>query len=352
MISRPSINDISNSIITEIETNLGINVSDVKGNLIKILSAAFAGELYDSYNNVLYLSRQFFPFWSEGEYLDNWGSLYNIIRQLPTAAYGTITVTGTAGSDIPDKTVFVRADGIEYETASIATIPVAESIDIVVNCLTVGTIGNYNVGNILSLLSPIAGVDTDAILNTSIANGFELESDQSFRDRIIAKIQIESKNGKAGDWVDWTKEVSGVKNVWEYRLITGAGSIGVGFSVDGTNQIPDAAKILEVKNYLETKSPIDFKEIVVLAIVEQSINLTLSISPDSAGNRTIISDLIASYFATLNPSTKDVTSKIYLSQLNIVVNSSAGIVTNITSPVTDVTLLFNNIPKLGTITWA
>jgi len=200
-------------------------------------------------------------------------------------------------------------------------------------------------------LSPIAGVDTDATVLSSVSNGFEIETDASFRDRIIAKIQIESKNGKTGDWINWTKEISGVKNVWEYRLITGAGSIGVGFSVEGTNQIPDSAKILEVKNYLETKAPIDFKEIVVLAIVEQPINFTLTVSPDSAANRTIVSELITSYFTTINPSTKQVTSKILPSQIGIVINSSSGISATLVSPLTDTVLLFNNIPKVGTITW-
>lgn len=352
MIQRPTIQSIIDSIEGEIETELGFTISNIKGNLINILSKAFSGEIYDIYGNVLFLSKQFFPFWATGEYLDNWGSLYSVVRQLPTSAIGSITITGTVGTVIPENTILTRADGIEYITDSLTTIGAEGFIVANITCQTVGSIGNYSVGNELTFLSPIANIDPTADIFTALSNGFDIETDQSYRDRIIIAIQKESRNGKVGDWIAWAKEVSGVKNVYEYRLFLGAGTIGVGFSVDSpSSQIPDSTKIAEVKAYLESKAPVDFKEIYVLAIQEQSINLTLGISPDSLAARQNIQSAIQDYFDTLPASTKDTNSIVRLVNIQSAVNAVSGITTNIISPVSNITLNFNNIAIVGTITW-
>jgi len=64
MITRPTLNEILNKIINDIETEYSVTIPDVKGNLIRVLSKAIAGELYDNYGTVLFLSKQFFPLWS------------------------------------------------------------------------------------------------------------------------------------------------------------------------------------------------------------------------------------------------------------------------------------------------
>ena len=56
MITRPTLNEILNKIINDIETEYSVTIPDVKGNLIRVLSKAIAGELYDNYGTVLFLS--------------------------------------------------------------------------------------------------------------------------------------------------------------------------------------------------------------------------------------------------------------------------------------------------------
>lgn len=349
MITRPTLTELITNIIQGIETNTGKSISSTKTNLIQIIAKALAGQIYDTYGNILYSCRQFFPFWAEGEYLENWGALYGVIRQLPVSASGYVKFTGTPATFIPDGTILTRIDGIEYETSAIATLDGSGEAIVSIECLTVGDAGNYPINETLSILSPISGVDTNQTITTAISGGLDLENDESYRDRITSAIQQDVENGKAGDWIIWTKQVAGVLQAWEFPLIVGSGTVGVSFIVVGSNEIPDSIKIDEVKTYLETKAPISFKEIVVLAPSIYTLDLTMSISPDSADNRQAVESAISDYLKTINPSTKESGSKVYVNSLSSLV---PGVIINITVPTGDITLDFNQIPRLGAITWA
>lgn len=352
MIQRPSVADLIVDTVNNIESRTGEPVNALKNNLVRILARAFSGQVYDLYGETIFQARQFFPFWAETEYLDRWGSLYGVARQLETFAGGTITATGVDGSSIPIDTILTRIDGVEYSVNDGGTIS-GGVVDLTISCLTAGSVGNYTGGEPLTFQSPIVGVDDVATISIDgLENGFDRESDDSYRDRIQIAIQTDSRNGRRGDWVAWAKNVDGVSRVWESPKIVGNGSIGVHFTVDGSDRIPNDAKLDEVKSYLESVAPISFKEIVTIAPVELPINFSISISPDTTSNRSIVELAIKNYLFNYNLTTSTTDETIFINYVGDVIRTVAEVTSfTISAPTEDVALDFNTLPVLGVISW-
>jgi uncharacterized phage protein gp47/JayE len=72
--------------------------------------------------------------------------------------------TGTAGSLIPAETVVQTADSIEYATTDDVTITSAGTATVSCAAVVAGAAGNQLPGTSVSLVSPVAGVNTNAVL--------------------------------------------------------------------------------------------------------------------------------------------------------------------------------------------
>jgi hypothetical protein len=135
-------------------------------------------------------------------------------------------------------------------------------------------------------------------------------------------------------------------------MIAGSGSMGVGFSVEGNIQVPDSAKVAEVQSYLETKAPASFSEIIALAIEELLVDISLSISPDNANNRTAVETALVGLLGRINPSTIVNNSVLRVADIEREVNLLSGITLGtLSQPVANIIMPFNTVPVLGSLTF-
>ena len=156
------------------------------------------------------------PEWSYGTFLEGHAKSRNLFRREATAASGSITVTGKAGTPIPTGSLFSTAavndePSVEYATTEPTTIPESGSVTIAVECTQTGIIGNTAANTVIMVAGKNTGI-TSVTNPEAITGGTEPETDESLRERIdeIDKSQGESYAGTVADYKRWAKSVAGV----------------------------------------------------------------------------------------------------------------------------------------------
>ena len=104
--------------------------------------------------------RTAFPRYSYGVYLEQLAKAVNVNPKTATAAIGTVTVTGEAGTEIPLGSIFstessVATESIDFATTQAATIPESGTVDIPVECTVAGADGNVAIGTIIMKASSL-----------------------------------------------------------------------------------------------------------------------------------------------------------------------------------------------------
>lgn len=158
-----------------------------------------------------------FPEWSYGAYLDAHARTRGMTRKAATAAEGSVTVTGQAGTNIPAGTTFSTSSlnsddpAMSYATLAAATIPVIGSITVEVECTEAGTAGNTGPGTIIFLSSDVVGI-TEVTNDAAVSGGTDEETDEALRERIVEydTTMSDSYVGNATDYRRWAMSVPGV----------------------------------------------------------------------------------------------------------------------------------------------
>lgn len=161
--------------------------------------------------------RTAFPKYSYGEYLDNLAKSNSLFRKEALVSTGTITVTGTAGTEIPLGSVFSTAstagtESIDFETTEAAVIPDSGTVDIPVQCILLGASGNVSAGTIIMKSSDLPDDITGVTNAEATTGGVNAESDDSLRQRIedVEQSKGVSYVGSKSDYKRWAEEVEGV----------------------------------------------------------------------------------------------------------------------------------------------
>lgn len=235
-------------------------------------------------------------------------------------------------------------------------------LEVVVPCTASasGTDSSVMVDDLLSLSSPISGIDSDCTVVEITDEADDTESDAALRARVLARIQQPPLGGSASDYIQETLKIAGVVRAWVFPQWLGENSVGVSFILDDEDDmIPDSLKLDEVEEALEEFRPVTVA-LTVFAPVAYPINPQINISPNNATVRAAIeaelNDLLmregemrGSYksFEQTN------TGTILLSRINEAISVAAGEVDHaLVSPVADVTPNADGkLVTLGTITW-
>jgi uncharacterized phage protein gp47/JayE len=138
-----------------------------------------------------------------------------------------VLFTGTDGIVIAAGKIMQAADGTEFAVDADGTIA-GGTVTVAVTCKSAGTIGNVATGTKLTLISPIAGVNSEGTVQaTGISDGSEEESAESLLSRYLLELQDPPEGGSDADYKKWARQVSGVTRVWVYRHWMGGGTVGV-----------------------------------------------------------------------------------------------------------------------------
>ena len=140
---------------------------------------------------------------------------------------------------------------------------------------------NTDAGDQLSLSSPIVDIDSEVTVVSTDTEGEDVESDDSYRARILNRKRNPPHGGNFNDYIQWALQVSGVTRAWVLPDQLGAGTVLLWFvEDDDVNIFPDQAKIDEVYAYIadNSRKPIT-ATLFVASPTPKDLDITVKIKP-------------------------------------------------------------------------
>ena len=346
----PTLKEIIDRMDSDAEGRLPGVQPRLRRSLLGAVIRAVAGAVYSLYSLLITIPERFMPDTATGDELDRWAAIrLSVIRKQATNATGNITFTGTDTTDIPAGTVVQRADGVEFSVDATVTISGGTALAAVTAVLA-GADSNTAAGVTLTLTSPIAGVDSDAVIDgNAITGGADLESDESLRERLLNNFSSPPQGGNANDYITWAREVAGVSRAWSYPLEGGLGNVAVRFMMDDiyADGIPLAADVTAVNDYIDVLMPAG-TILTVVAPTAVPLDFTIHVSPDTTETRAAVEAELKDLILRDSQPNGD----ILLSRINEAISLAEGEIDHtVTVPAGNVSHLLNEIATMGTITW-
>lgn len=218
---------------------------------------------------------------AKGEDLDRVGADNEVIRKEAQAAKITVTITGNKDIVVTSGLQISYGDLIFTSLAS-KQIPEGGSVDIEFQCDTPGTAGNIPAGVQFDFVSQVYGLNS-AIAKDAGHDGFDTEDDESYRERILAKIRSEASSGNAAHYKQWAEEITGVSKALIKPLAYGNGTVGVRIATPD-NQTPSPELIQNVKEHIDAEKPIG-ANVTVESVEYVDINIVANLNIDSSSSK-------------------------------------------------------------------
>jgi uncharacterized phage protein gp47/JayE len=362
MVTIPTVAQIRQQIIADIEGRIGTTIPILPKAFLRVLATALAGALALLYRVAAWVYRQIFPQTADDEALARIGERYNILRIAAVRAKVTATATGDNGTTIPAGTLWVAADGQVYSQTEAAEIA-AGTATITIEALTAGDAGNREVGDILSIASPIAGLDSTATVASTVTTGEDQEAIEDYRTRVMERMQNAPQGGAVPDYVGWAREVAGIVKAFAFR--TGAGYVTVYplQAITGADRIPAPAKIAEVEAYVgaDERRPL-CANVVGGTMTELDVDITITgLIPNEAETKADIQAALEAYLYAAyprqyidEPAPTDIVSVAAVWAAVAAAGATASAIAMLvdSNPATAYTLDEDEIVTLGALTWA
>ena len=232
--ARPTLTQLRTQVRQDL-VNAGIPGVDgfLRFGVLPALAEGQAGMSWLHYGYLDYIAKQATPFTATDEYLAAWGALKNVYLEAATIASSpAASWRASANSNpIPTGTVVTRSDGWIYVTTAPSTLS-AGLASAPVTSMSAGAAGDALVGAVVTLGSPVAGVQTSGTLTQPATGGSDVQTQDEFRNVVLAAWQAQGIEGREQDYVEWALEVPGVTRAWVARNGFGAGTVVVYVMLD------------------------------------------------------------------------------------------------------------------------
>lgn len=350
--TRPTLQEIVTRVEQDLVTRLQLTGPVTRRSVVAVLARVVAGAVHGLYGFLVFLSQQLFPDTSVTNYLMRQAELYGIQRAAATYATGTVVATGVNGSLIPAGTVLARADGTTYTTQANELIYEDEA-DLAVIADAAGVNGNADAGTVLTLVSPIGGVNSNTTVDADgLISGADAETDADVRIAVKDILQNPVQGGAADDYVKWAKLRPGVSRVWVYPLELAVNGVTVRFVRDadgsGAAIIPDGSEVTAVQAIIDGLRPLT-ADVTVVAPIAAAIAFTIHLANDSADARAAVEAELTDLIAR----TGEPGGTLLLSAIRTAIGVAVGDEDfTLTVPAADVTNATGRLPLMGTVTWA
>lgn len=283
MIQRPTLEELIKR--TEDEAQSRCDSVLWRHHPIRVLSKVMAGMAHSLYGYIDYVMRQCFASTADEKYLERMASEYGIYRKEATSSVGQVTFSGTP--IVPAGTQFQTTSGILFETTEASNDGVAAA-----KSVNAGLDGNITGPQQVTLVSPIAGIESTATIGT-FAGGSDAENVESLRERLLARMRTPPRAGTKEDYVAWALEVPGVTRAWCYPQELGIGHVTVRFMTDGmtANGIPNEEMIRRVKDHISEVMPVCVP-LTVVAPIPVELNVEVDCDPETQSIREQVTSAI------------------------------------------------------------
>lgn len=346
---RPTLPELIERVTTDISGRVtGIESAVLRRSLLGILARAEAGAVHMLYGFLDWAARQAIIDTAEHEYLERWAAIWKVFRKTADFASGAARLTGSSGAIVPAGTILQRQDGVQYRVLAESTF-IGSTLEVTIEAVEAGIDGDLPVNRPLFLLSPIAGVQSTAVVSRLIDGGLDAEKDEQLLSRLLKRIRQPPHGGAAGDYELWALAVPGVTRAWVYPLQLGLGTVTILFVCDDEpHSVPTTEKVAEVQAYIDAHRPVT-AEAFVAAPIADALDLVIKLSPNTLAVQTAVrAELADLILRDARPG-----APILISRLREAVSLAAGESNNaITSPTADVVHALGHMAILGNLTFS
>ena len=347
---RPTLQELDDRLVAGVESRLPGTDPRLRRSYVGAFSRSMAGAHHELYGFLAYIALQAFPDTAESAELERWSEIWGVERSPAVRATGDITVTGTDGTAIPAGTVW-RSGTVDYRSTADAAIPASGTVDIAVEAVEPGADGNADDGTKMSLVSPIAGVVSEAAASGAITRGSNLEADESLLRRLLLRIQDPPRGGTSSDYEFWARSATAdVTRAWGRGLARGLGTVDVYVMTDDATDdgIPSAAVVTLVQDYIDERRPVTAD---VDAAAPTAVELDFTIN-NLDPMTTAVEAAVEAELADLIRRETEPGGTLLISHIRQAISLAAGEIDHeLTAPTTDVTVTASQITTLGTVTF-
>jgi uncharacterized phage protein gp47/JayE len=373
-VTIPTFEEIKTAIIGDIETALSQSIPILPKAVLRRLAGALAGVWLILYKYNSDAHRERFVQTASLKYLKLLGELVRVTQQPATQFIGQATIVGTGSSGtISAGTQFVKADtGKVFITTAEVFISVGNiTLDLI--STESGDTSNLFVSDILTIVSPLAGVATTTTISSVTQSADDAEDIETYRQRVLNAYQKKPQGGASADYESWGLEAPNGISIYPYTSTT-PGIVDIYVEVDNqTDGIPTAPQLTETSNYINydtstgrrTRRPMT-AELNMLPITRYEFDVLINaLSPDTPATRALIDDAIeiyllerAPYIQGLSINRKDTISQIQIVSLIFAIIEPLGAtissvaLSDITGQIDLYVLSAGQKAKLGAVTYA
>lgn len=346
--NRPTLQTLINRARSDIETRLSGVDALLRRSFERAVAYMSAGLAHGLHGHIVYTSKQLLPDTAGIEGVRRWGSIFDVAENDPSFSTGNVDFTGTGTTLLPEGTEFQDADGNIFLVDSDVNL-VGGAIT---TSVTAKVSGNYNLesGQPLTIVTPVAGIDSDAtVAGDGLTGGAGAETADSYRSRILDRLRDPPSGGGPGDYRQVMLAQSGVTRAWERTSGLSLGYVALYFAVDGeASPIPSAPQVANVQAAIDEFAPIS-SNVTVYAPTESELDFTIALTPDTAAVRAAVEAELDAYLLR-EASPLGVTLE--LSQLSEAISLATGEESHVlTSPASDVVVPLGTLTTRGTMTY-
>lgn len=225
MATIPTIRELTEDIINQIEAELGITIPDFGKSVLRTIALTEAGKLKVYWLAQAQVSKNIFVDTADSEdiggTLERFGRVFlNRNRFRATQGQYTVTVVGQVGAVIPAETVF-KADDSSSSPGKLFQLDAEKTLvsandTILLRALEGGLDSRLSLGDTLTATSPLLNVDDQVTVVTEDVIPLAEETIEAYRQAILNAIQLEPQGGAATDYRIWAADAQGVQRVYPY----------------------------------------------------------------------------------------------------------------------------------------
>lgn len=321
--------------------------------LREAFAAANAREFHGVYGYLDWIRAQCSPLTCELEMLAVWAALYFVARLDATSATGNVIATGNIGTPLLADTILRGNNGFDYKV--LAAVEMVEGDNPVsVRCLGAGAETNLIAGQVLTLVDPVAGIDSNLTVAVAGLNGgAPQENLDAWRVRVVDEWQVVvsrgARSGKVEDYRAWAKRAHpSVTTALVQQHVLGLGTVIVRPICNSLeNRLPTPAIITAIEQTLEIYAPAvaDWR---VTAPIVRLVNFNIDLLPeaDTEASRAAITTAIAT---TIFAETSE-TAVLAMAEIDAAIATVTTQYTRL-APVTDLAVTAGQVFVMGAIVW-
>lgn len=250
----------------------------------RILMNASVLKIYQAFQTIEKAGKMNLLKYATGDYLDNLGATRGITRNPAKAATCTIKFSLSQAQNsvisIPAGTQITAGDGVYFITDNYSEIPAGSSeLEVSATCQAEGTVGNgYVIGQLNTIVEPIAYIS--AVTNiTESTGGEDIQSDDSFREKIFLAPSGYSTAGPEDAYIYWAKAYSAA--IGDIKVITPADDTVQLIILLKDGMIPDIEFLNGLQEYLSDGNIKPMTELITVTapeVVEYEVSGTYYIN--------------------------------------------------------------------------